>query len=149
MLYQHTQTGIVILIAFACAIILMLGISITAPTPLPIGAYIAMIAIALIALAIFTRLTVQVTNQNIEVHFGLGLFTRKFSLIEIDEIECVRNPWYYGWGIRLTPEGWMYNVSGLDAVQLQLASGKRFRIGTDEPQQLKSAIDRAIQAIAD
>ncbi len=61
----------------------------------------------------------------------------------------MRNPWYYGWGIRLTPTGWMYNISGLDAVQLQLASGKRFRIGTDEPVQLKSAIDRAIRAIAD
>jgi hypothetical protein len=43
----------------------------------------------------------------------------------------------------------MYNVSGFDAVQLQLASGKRFRIGTDEPVQLKSAIDRAIRVIAD
>ncbi len=149
MLYQQTQTGIVILIAFVFAIALTIAISIMAPIRLPLGAYLAMITIMLLALTIFSRLTVRVTDKNVEAHFGLGLFTRQFSLIEIDAIECVRNPWYYGWGIRLTPEGWMYNVSGLDAVQLQLASGKRFRIGTDEPQQLKSAIDRAITAITD
>ena len=31
------------------------------------------------------------------------------------------------------PSGWMFNVSGLDALELVLANGKRFRIGTDNP----------------
>lgn len=149
MLYHHTQTGVVIIMAFVCAIAIVIAISISAPTSLPISAYITIIAIALLCLSIFARLTVQVTPNMVETHFGFGLLSRQFSLIEIDAIKCVRNPWYYGWGIRLTPDGWMYNVSGLDAVQLQLASGKRFRIGTDEPEQLKSAIDRAILAISD
>jgi hypothetical protein len=30
----------------------------------------------------------------------------------------------------------MYNVWGLDAVELELQSGKKFRIGTDEPAEL-------------
>jgi hypothetical protein len=35
----------------------------------------------------------------------------------------------------------MYNVAGLDAVELVLASGKKFRIGTDQPDELRSAIN--------
>jgi hypothetical protein len=56
----------------------------------------------------------------------------------------VRNKWWYGWGIRLTPHGWLFNVGGLDAVELELASGRKFRIGTDEPQGLLNAIRTAM-----
>jgi plasmid stabilization system protein ParE len=49
----------------------------------------------------------------------------------------------YGWGIRLTPSGWMFNVSGLDAVELTLRSGKRFRIGTDDPRDVIQALEKA------
>jgi hypothetical protein len=56
--------------------------------------------------------------------------------------QAVRNPWYVGWGIRMGPSGVVWNVSGLDAVELAL-SEKRFRIGTDEPEALVEAITRA------
>jgi len=35
----------------------------------------------------------------------------------------------------------MYNVAGLEAVELVLASGKKFRIGTDQPAELANAIN--------
>jgi len=38
---------------------------------------------------------------------------------------------------------WVYNVSGLEAVEVTLRSGKRFRIGTDEPEALLTALQRA------
>ena len=50
----------------------------------------------------------------------------------------------YGFGIRYVFDGWMWNVSGLDAVQLTLPDGKHFRIGTDEPKALEAAINQAI-----
>ncbi len=50
------------------------------------------------------------------------------------------NRWYYGWGIRLTPQGWLWNVAGLDAVELTFSNGKKFRIGTDEPGKLLEAL---------
>jgi hypothetical protein len=37
----------------------------------------------------------------------------------------------------------MRNVGGLDAVGLELTSGRRFRIGTDEPERLLHAIEEA------
>ena len=35
----------------------------------------------------------------------------------------------------------MYNVSGLDAVELTLRNGRRFRVGTDERQALLNALN--------
>jgi hypothetical protein len=59
-------------------------------------------------------------------------------------VAAVTNPWYYGWGIRWTPKGPLYNVSGFEAVEIRMLSGKSFRIGTDEPDLLRQAIDKAI-----
>jgi len=55
----------------------------------------------------------------------------------------VRNKWWYGLGIRLTPHGWLYNVSGLDAIEIVRRSGKTFRVGTDEPKALAAALRAA------
>jgi hypothetical protein len=63
--------------------------------------------------------------------------------MEIEECTIVKNSWWYGWGIRLTPYGWLYNVAGWEAVEVLLKNGKKIRIGTDEPEKLSLAIDRA------
>jgi hypothetical protein len=60
----------------------------------------------------------------------------------------VRNPWYYGWGVRLTPHGILYNVSGLNAVELLLDDGRRVRVGTDEPDALVRALAGATRMTA-
>jgi hypothetical protein len=39
-------------------------------------------------------------------------------------------------GYQADPQMAGWNVSGLDAVELTLVSDRRFRIGTDEPEQL-------------
>ena len=57
----------------------------------------------------------------------------------------MRNLWYYGWGIRYTPHGWLFNVSGLDAVELELKNGRTWRVGTDEPVELLAAIQAAAE----
>ena len=56
------------------------------------------------------------------------------------EAQPVTNKWYYGWGIKRTPHGWLFNVSGLQAVEITLRSAKKYRIGTDEPERLADAI---------
>jgi hypothetical protein len=37
-----------------------------------------------------------------------------------------------GWGIRALHKGWLWNIAGLDAVELELKTGRVFRIGTDD-----------------
>jgi hypothetical protein len=93
-----------------------------------------------IAMFLFHSLTVEVTSARIQVAFGPGWIRWRFAVAEVADAQRVRNRWYYGWGIRLTPHGWLYNVSGLDAVQVRMKSGKRFRIGTDDPDRLLDAI---------
>jgi len=48
-------------------------------------------------------------------------------------------------GIRWMWPGWLYNVSGTDAVELKMKNGKRYRIGTDVPGELAEAIRQAIK----
>jgi hypothetical protein len=59
----------------------------------------------------------------------------------------VTNPWWYGWGIRLIPGGWMWNITGNQAVELKLKSGRLLRIGTDEPEALETAIRTRIPVV--
>jgi hypothetical protein len=95
----------------------------------------------------FGWLTVLVTSPALHVRFGIGWIRRRIPIANVRSVQLVRNRWYYGWGIRLTPHGWLWNVSGLDAVELELTSGRRFRIGTDEPKALEAAIRRALPPV--
>ena len=104
---------------------------------------LAVLALPALVLLLFHSLTVEVTDKTVHVYFGAGLASFDFALRDIESVAAVRNSWYYGWGIRITPHGWLYNVSGRDAVELRLRSGKRVRIGTDEPHRLVAAIEGA------
>lgn len=92
---------------------------------------------------LFSSLTVQVTDRELVFYFGPGFWPRRFALDDIISAEVVRNSPLYGWGIRYTHHGWLYNVSGLQAVELKIKGEGQIRIGTDEPETLKRAIDQA------
>ncbi|MGC9505347.1 hypothetical protein [Baaleninema sp.] len=144
MIYQHTQIGWAILAAFAAVAVLMVGLMLIRPSLiLDIGILVILLAFAIV----FGTLTVQVGNGKVRCWFGPGLIRKEFDWVAIDDVSVVRNRWFYGWGIRLTPEGWMFNVSGFDAVQVHLATGKRFRIGTDEPEKLEAAIRQGMEEV--
>lgn len=96
-----------------------------------------------IIVPLFGWLTVEINEQFLVCRFGVGLIRKSFALRHIEDAKAVRNRWYYGWGIRWTPYGWLFNASGLDAVQIQMSSGKSYRIGTDEPAQLLRAIEQS------
>ena len=145
-LYRHRQTGTVILAAVGLAAV-AIGAALFIEAEAGIGVAItpAVVLIVLIlSLLLFGTLTVEVSTERITLWFGPGLIRRNFPVRDVRRATAVRNPWYYGWGIRLTPIGWLFNVSGLDAVEIELGSGKKFRIGTDRPQELLSAIQGAI-----
>jgi hypothetical protein len=38
----------------------------------------------------------------------------------------------------------LWNVSGLDAIEFDLRSGRRFRLGTDEPEALARALETVL-----
>jgi hypothetical protein len=139
--YRHTQIGWVILGVAAALSLLVAPRLPDGGTGLPGGPLLAVLAIVTL---LFATLTVEVDREAIRLRFGIGLIRKRIPLTEVRAWQAVRNPWYSGWGIRILPgRGVVWNVSGYDAVELALADGRRFRIGTDEPEALVSAITTA------
>ncbi len=137
--YKHRQVGTVIIASMAAAAILVLFTMKDAPGWVP---YLT-VGILLLVGILFNSLTVEVRQGKLRCWFGPGLIRKEFSLEDIKDARAVRNRWWYGWGIRYTPHGWLFNVSGLDAVDITRSSGKHFRIGTDQPKELERAIRHA------
>jgi hypothetical protein len=77
-----------------------------------------------------------VADNELRWHFGPGLLNYRIALDEISDVAIVRNQWWNGWGIRMAGGFRLYNVSGLDAVELRLHSNDIRRIGTDDPEGL-------------
>ena len=98
------------------------------------------ILIGLIVGALFWGLTVEVNKDVVRLSFGFGIIHRSIPRERIATVTQVRNRWWYRLGIKWTPHGWMWSISGLDAVELTYHDGKKFRIGTDEPEALLEAL---------
>ena len=144
--YRHTQTAlqsVILTVGLMAALMVMLMPSLDEEGLFgPIA--IVVVLIALVTL-VFSRLTVTVGNGEVVAAFGLGWPKHTEILSEVVAVRAVRNKWIYGWGIRRLPDGWMYNVWGLDAVEMDLSSGKMFRIGTDDPEGLLAALTLSIK----
>ncbi|MDP6850317.1 MAG: hypothetical protein QGH51_01530 [Planctomycetota bacterium] len=104
-------------------------------------ALISTLFFPVVFLSLFQGMKVEVDANQIHLSFGVGIIRRKIRMDSIESAAIVRNSWWYGWGIRLTPHGWMWNISGLDAVELIFKNGKKFRIGTGDPNGLLKALE--------
>jgi hypothetical protein len=125
--YKHTQIG--------WAMIVIGGVVIAYAALRGFGTpamWIALVGVAAIV-ALFSTLTVTADDDAIEARFGPGIVRRRLPWSQIRTARLVRNHWLAGLGIRWIGSGWMFNVSGRDALELELANGRRFRIGTDDP----------------
>ena len=140
--YKHVQRADYILIALLLtgAVVFTFALESTPVSFVFIGIVVGIMAIIAV---LFYSLTIEVNEHNIVWHFGMGFWQKTVPLEEIDACRSVRNPIWWGFGIRTFGTGWLYNVSGLLAVEIDLASGAILRLGTDEPKYLKQAIDDA------
>lgn len=136
--YQHTQWGhwtLVVLFVLA-ALIAVIARS--------VAIFGVQCLIMAIAFSFVGGLTTTIDDGVVQVRFGpIGVIRGRFALAEITAARVVRNSPVSGWGIRYIPHGQLWNVWGLDAVELQLKDGTRFRIGTDEPRELLLALRQA------
>ena len=97
-----------------------------------------------LVVALFSTLTIAIEEDTLHASFGPGLVTKTVRVKEIASARPIPVRWWYGWGIHLTPHGWLYNVSGWQAVEITLRNGRRFCLGTDEPEDLVKAIQEAV-----
>ena len=77
-------------------------------------------------------------------YFGPGSFRKSLPLAQIEQCQPTKNAFWHGFGIRMRGTGWLYNVSGLLAVEIKLKSGSSVWLGTDEPNFLCDAIRDAM-----
>ncbi len=140
--YKHKQFGTVVVVAISLCIIATVPILYI--SGLHYATYASAMVIGSLLIYLFGSLTVEITEEKLNFWFGPGLINFSYSLADIKGAEVVTNKWYYGFGVRLTPSGWLYNVSGLQAVEVTFASGKKIRLGTDQPEELKKAFNEKI-----
>lgn len=142
--YKHTQIGYLLIIVLGAATLLIGRLSVI--TRFSTGT-VLLLALMILFLALFASLTVEVKDQTIDIRFGIGIIRKRFALKDIQAYGAVKNPWYYGWGIHVIPGGWVFNVSGWDAVELQMKNGKKYRIGTDDAHGLANAVESYVQKL--
>ena len=143
--YEHRQGGGFTRLTFIIAIVLLpvlyamdpnAGLALLIATPF-----------LLLVFAAFDGLTIRIAGDELAWRFGhLGYPRGHVKLAEIAASSVTRTTFWDGWGIRLTRRGWLYSVSGYDAVLIKRTNGKTFLLGTDEPRKLKAAIDAALAA---
>jgi hypothetical protein len=142
--YRHTQVGYLTLIVMVVVAFAIVGLGSRSARPVTIG----VAGLLAIVTVLFSSLTVEVTDAELRFHFGPGFWRKQFALGDVVSANPTRSNWLEGWGIRITLRGMLYNVSGTNAVEIELRSGQRFRIGTDDPDGLVRALRAKIPAAA-
>jgi hypothetical protein len=137
MTYRHTQPGTLLLLCSVLAGLVGATLAFRAGQWQPA---IAVIVLVVVIAFLFSSLTVEVGEGELRWYFGPGVWSYRLPLAEIKDVGIVRNHWWNGWGIRMAPGFRLYNVSGLDAVELHVGPNDIRRIGTDDPQGLAQAL---------
>ncbi|MEN3111655.1 hypothetical protein ACFONG_07690 [Uliginosibacterium paludis] len=98
----------------------------------------------LLVFMLFSSLTITVGRQALAWHFGPGLIRKEVPLSGIAAARIVRTRLLDGIGIHYTRNGWLYSVSGRDAVVVTMKDGKQFALGTNDPVGLWEAIEKRL-----
>lgn len=102
---------------------------------------------------LFRFLTLETCINEEGVHYRFKPFQRRYKIIrpadilrfEVMKYSPLRE--YGGWGIRLgsTKHGNAYNVSGNMGVLFELKNKKKFMLGTQNPESLRSAMNKLMK----
>lgn len=142
--YKRTQIGHVIIWSVLAIIVIadggLIGSSSHREPPVIVS------IILLVCIVLFYKLRITIEDDTLCLSFGIGTIRESAPVADIAACEPIRIKWWYGWGIHLTPYGWLYTVSGFDAVAITLRDGRKFALGTDDPYGAVDAIRRSSSA---
>ncbi|WP_372918752.1 hypothetical protein [Salegentibacter sp.] len=109
--------------------------------------FFALVPGILVSLLIFSMsLNTRIDSTGIKVKWKpLSFFKKQYSWNEISQVYVrtyapIRE--YGGWGLRGFGVNKAWNVSGNSGIQIKTKSGKKFLIGTREPEQAKQVLTR-------
>lgn len=101
-------------------------------------------AVVVVVLLLFYGMRVKIEGQQLNLSYGIGIIGKSIDLTKVQSCEVSSYGWRSGVGVRIMKDKTLYNVGGGKAVTIKLSdSPKLIMIGTDEPEMLKQAIDRA------
>jgi hypothetical protein len=111
------------------------------------AAFVTLLSVAIIAA--FFRMTVELTPAELRVRFGwLSMFGDALPLSRVEGCQAVtyRPVAYGGWGLRGSLRGGgALSARGNRGVRLRLDDGKEVIVGSQRPEALAEAIDRALR----
>lgn len=102
--------------------------------------FIILIVILSVVLLMTFKLRVSVEDKQLTLSYGVGLFKKRFDLSNVNKVTMVKNKWYCGWGVRISSEGTIYNISGFQGVKIDFRSGVSIVVGTNKPLELYQAL---------
>jgi hypothetical protein len=101
------------------------------------SSFIIVTVITTTLLILFYGLKPIVNQNSITLLFGIGLVRKHIPLQRIESISPTKNNHLYGWAIRFSRGGILYNISGSEALELQFKDlSRRIRIGTQNTDRL-------------
>lgn len=90
----------------------------------------------------FYGMTVIVNDSHIIIRFGIGIFSKKIPLLSVRSVRVLTYPVYYGYGIRIIPNGILYNVDGNYALEVRFRNKNSvIQIGTPDWDNLREAVE--------
>ena len=143
MKYTEKQIGWIVIVPILGILVLlfMSYINQWGNNPISYSGLLIISLIFIISLLLFFQMKTSVNSQKIQISYGIGLIKKTIRINEIENIIIVRNKWYYGIGIRMLKNGWLYNIQGLNAIELKMKNSKSIiRIGTADGKKLKKEI---------
>ena len=145
--YQETQNAFWLTIPMLVIIFFLIlsYVNQWGDDPIPITATILTSLVFVIVILLFFKLTITITETNITAAFGFGLIKKSIELenINLQLLEEIKTPWYYGIGIRITPYGVLYNTKPGMALRLKYKnSEKEFLIGTENIEEIKKVLSK-------
>lgn len=143
--YREIQSGAWMVVLLIIALLIIILLSGKSENITSNNFKTAVLASFVLLGVLFYRLKTEISEDSIVISFGIGLIKKRIALNSISSVKVVRNHWIYGWGIRFIWKGWMWNIWGLNAVELNLKGKKSvFRIGSQRPDELCDFINKRI-----
>lgn len=145
--YKEFQFGwLIFALIIPAQILITYSYLLNGDKPFEIMGFMTVSIILILLYLLFYGLTTKISGDTIVITFGIGLIKRRIKIERIIAAEAVKNPWYYGWGIRYFPKGMLYNINGSSGVEIKFKDTEdMIRIGTMDSAKLKQEITKRIK----
>ena len=141
--YHRRYTSTKGLLLFVPIAAIIAGSSLfAAREPAPAIALLVVLVFVAFVVAIFSTLTVEVTDRELVFGFAFGVLRRRIPLADIVRAQRVTLPWWYGTGVKFGPRRTSYLAWPGPAVAVELKNGRTIQIGNEDADALLAAFAR-------